>query len=225
MDRTNRNILILGLLVILLVVVGYYFLILGPLLGNLSESAETRDAREAELANLQAEVAELEAVQRNAPDIERQLLEYSKRIPTQPQIETLIVQIEEIADDTGVTQLSIEPGTPGPPPGGGDYSVVPITMSFEGTYEQLQFFLENARNLSRLMTVNGVSYCLIVPLGAGEATCPIETPTTGETTTVEEVEQMLQVEIEAEVYFQPSVEPSDVPAGTAPAPPETTNAQ
>jgi type IV pilus assembly protein PilO len=219
--RTNRTILILGLLVVVLVAVGYYILLLNPLLGNLSASAETRDAKEAQLANLRSEVAELEAVQRNAPDIERQLLEYSKRIPTQPHIETLIIQVEEIADDAGVTQLSIQPGTPGPPPGGGDYSRVPITMSFEGTYEQLQFFLENARNLSRLMTVNRVTYCVIEPLG-GETTCPIETPTTGETTTVEEVEQMLQVEIEADVYFQPSVEPSNVPAGIAPAPPETT---
>lgn len=221
MTRTNRTILIFGLLVVVLVAVGYYILLLNPLLGNLSASAETRDAKEAQLANLRSEVAELEAVQRNAPDIERQLLEYSKRIPTQPHIETLIIQVEEIADDAGVTQLSIQPGTPGPPPGGGDYSRVPITMSFEGTYEQLQFFLENARNLSRLMTVNRVTYCVIEPLG-GETTCPIETPTTGETTTVEEVEQMLQVEIEADVYFQPSVEPSNVPAGTAPAPPETT---
>ncbi len=221
MTRTNRTILILGLLVVVLVAVGYYILLLNPLLGNLSASAETRDAKEAQLANLRSEVAELEAVQRNAPDIERQLLEYSKRIPTQPHIETLIIQVEEIADDAGVTQLSIQPGTPGPPPGGGDYSRVPITMSFEGTYEQLQFFLENARNLSRLMTVNRVTYCVIEPLG-GETTCPIETPTTGETTTVEEVERMLQVEIEADVYFQPSVEPSNVPAGTAPAPPETT---
>lgn len=221
MTRTNRTILILGLLVVVLVAVGYYILLLDPLLGNLSASAETRDAKEAQLANLRSEVAELEAVQRNAPDIERQLLEYSKRIPTQPHIETLIIQVEEIADDAGVTQLSIQPGTPGPPPGGGDYSRVPITMSFEGTYEQLQFFLENARNLSRLMTVNRVTYCVIEPLG-GETTCPIETPTTGETTTVEEVEQMLQVEIEADVYFQPSVEPSNIPAGTAPAPPETT---
>jgi type IV pilus assembly protein PilO len=219
--RTNRTILIFGLLVVVLVAVGYYILLLNPLLGNLSASAETRDAKEAQLANLRSEVAELEAVQRNAPDIERQLLEYSKRIPTQPHIETLIIQVEEIADDAGVTQLSIQPGTPGPPPGGGDYSRVPITMSFEGTYEQLQFFLENARNLSRLMTVNRVTYCVIEPLG-GETTCPIETPTTGETTTVEEVERMLQVEIEADVYFQPSVEPSNVPAGTAPAPPETT---
>jgi type IV pilus assembly protein PilO len=209
-SRNDRTILLLGVLVILLLVVGYYFLLLGPLLGDLGEQAETRDAREAELASLRQQVAELEAVQRNAPETERQLLEYSKRIPTQPEIETLVVQIEDVADTTGVTQLAIQPGTPGPPPGGGDYSVQPITMSFEGTYEQLQLFLENTRNLARLVTVNGLTY---------------EEATQEEGTTLEEVEQVLQVEIEAEVYFQPEVEPSEVPAGAAPAapaPPETT---
>jgi type IV pilus assembly protein PilO len=146
-------------------------------------------------------------------------------VPTQPEIPTLVLQIEDVADASGVTQLSIEPGTPGPPPGGGDFSVIPITMSFEGTYEQLQDFLLRTRNLARLVTVKTVTYCRVVPLGAGEATCPINVPVTGETTTLPEIEQVLQVEIEAEVYFQPSVEPSNVPAGTAPvapAPPEET---
>lgn len=209
MGRTDRNILVLGLLVVLLLVVGYYFLFLGPLLDRLGERSEERSAKEAQLANLRQEVAELEAVRRNAPETERQLLELSKRVPTQPEIPTLVVQMEDVADAAGVTQLSIEPGTPGPPPGGGDYSVVPVTMSFEGTYEQLVDFLRRTGQLARLVTVNGVTY--------EEAT--------QEGTTLQEIEQVLQVEVEAEVYFQPSVEPSDVPSGAAPAapaPPETT---
>jgi type IV pilus assembly protein PilO len=221
-SRSDRNVLILGLLVILLLVVGYYLLLLSPLLDELGERAEDRSEREAELANLRQQVARLEAVRRNAPEIERQLLELSKRIPAQPEIPTLVVQIEEIAEESGVTQLLIEPGTPGPPPGGGEFSVVPITMSFEGMYEELQDFLFRARNLARLMTVEEVSYCRIQPLGA-EAACPIETEVAGEeTTTIGEIEQLLQVEIQAEVYFQPQ----EVPAGPAPAPPtgETTGA-
>jgi type IV pilus assembly protein PilO len=212
-SRTDRNILILGLLIIVLVVVGYYFLLLGPLLGTLDARTQERSAKEAQLASLQQEVAQLEAVKRNAPETERQLLELSKRVPTQPEIPTLVVQIEDVADSSGVTQLAIQPGTPGPPPGGGDYSVVPVTMSFEGTYEQLVDFLRRTGDLARLVTVNGVTY--------EEAT--------QEGTTLQEIEQVLQVEIEAEVYFQPSVEPSNVPAGTAPAAPappeETTVAQ
>ena len=203
MGRTDRNILVLGLLVILLVMVGYYFLFLGPLLDRLGERSEERSAKEGRLVNLRHEVAELEAVQRNAPETERQLLELSKRVPTQPEIPTLVVQMEDVADAAGVTQLSIQPGTPGPPPGGSDYSVVPVTMSFEGTYEQLVDFLRRTGQLARLVTVNGVTY--------EEAT--------QESTALQEIEQLLQVEVEVEVYFQPSVEPSDVPSGAAPAAP------
>jgi type IV pilus assembly protein PilO len=214
-SRRDRNVLLIGLLVIVLLAIGYYFLFLGPLLNNLDERVQERSDKETQLANVQQQVAELEAVRQNASEIERQLLELSKRIPTQPEIATLVVQVEEIADAAGVTQLSIEPGDVEPPPGGGDFSVIPVTMSFEGTYEQMQDFLLRTRNLSRLMTVRSVTYCRTDPLGAGEAACPAEAAATGETTTVEEIEATLQVEIEAEVYFQAE----DVPAGTAPAAP------
>lgn len=215
MSRNDRNILVLGILVILLLVVGFYFLLLGPLMTTLGERAQERDDKEAQLATLRQQVSELQAVRENAPEIERQLLELSKRIPEQPEIPTLVVQIEEVAEASGVTQVSIEPGDPGPPPGGGEFSVLPVTMSFEGTYEELQNFLFRTRNLARLVTVNQISYCRIDPLGT-EAECPIETATEGgETTVLEDVETQLQVEIEAEVYFQPS----EVPDGAAPAAP------
>lgn len=215
MSRNDRNILIIGVLAIVLVVVGFYFLLLGPLMSTLDEKAQERDDKEAQLASLQQEVAELEAARENAPEIERQLLELSKRIPEQPEVPTLVVQIEEIAEASGVTQVSIVPGDPGPAPGGGAFSVLPVTMSFEGTYEELQNFLFRTRNLARLVTVNQVSYCRIEPLGAG-AECPIEVATEGgETTVREDLETQLQVGIEADVYFQPS----EVPEGTAPAAP------
>ena len=205
MSRNDRNLLILGALAIVLLAVGFYFLLLGPLLGRLEEADQQREERKARLAQLEQEVAELEEVRRNSPEIERQLLELSKRIPTQPEIPTLAVQIEEIARDAGVTQLSLIPGTPTPPPGGGDFTVQPITMSFEGTYEEMQEFLRLADNLARLVTVNEIAY-----------------EESGEGTTAQpEIEQELLVELEAEVYFQPT----EVPAGeapTAPVPPETT---
>jgi type IV pilus assembly protein PilO len=211
--RRERNILLIGFLIIVLLIVGYYFLFLSPLLNNLDQRAQERTDKQAQLANLQQQVAELEAVRQNAAEIERQLLELSKRIPTQPEIPTLVVQIEEIAEAAGVTQLSITVGDVGPSPEGGNFSVVPVTMSFTGTYEQMQDFLLRTRNLARLVTVSSVTFCSTQPLGdVGEAQCPEAAVPTGETTTVDEIESELQVQIEAEVYFQPS----DVPAGTAP---------
>lgn len=203
MSRNDRNILILGLLGIVLLAVGYYFLLLSPLLGNLDQRAQERSDKEAQLARLQQQVRELERVQREAPDIERQLLELSKRIPTQPEVPSFVVQIEEISQSSGVTQLSVQPGTPEPPPGGGDFFRIPITMSFEGTYEDLQDFLFRTRNLARLVTVNEINY---------------EPAETEDTTAAVGVERLLQVEIQAEIYFQPSGVPEGA-APVAPAPP------
>jgi type IV pilus assembly protein PilO len=223
MSRNDRNILILGILGIVIVVIGFYFLLLSPLLQSLNEQAQAREDKQAQLEQVQQEVNELEEVRRNSPEIERQLLELSKRVPTQPQIPTLVVQVQEIADASGVTQLVVEPGDAGAPAGGGDYRVVPVTMQFNGTYDEMQDFLLRTRNLTRLVTVTDVSYCR-VPVIDDEHSCPVEPPDPVEeetTTLAPGVESPLLVELQADVYFQPDSVPSGVET-TAPTPQETT---
>lgn len=206
MQRNPRVVLLLGILVIILMVAGYYLLLLGPKRQELQTAREERVAKEAQLQQLEQQVAELENIRRNAPEIERQLLELSKRIPSQDEIPTLVVQVEQLAETSGVTQLLIQPDSPAPAPDGGNYTVIPITMSFEGTYDEMQDFLLRVRNLVRLVTVNEVTYELVqdqqtdqgtqVGLGA---------------------ENLLQVEVIAEVYAQPSGGP--VPVTPPPTPP------
>jgi len=196
---SSRNVILLGVLGLVVLIVAFYLLLLGPLLENLGQQADARDQRQATLAELRAEVARLEEVRRSSPELQRQLLELNKRIPTQPEVETLVVQIEDIAQAAGVTQTQIVRGDPAPPGGGGDFTVQPITMSFEGTYEELLEFLRLADDLVRLMAVNNVAY---------------EVAEEG-TTAAPDVEQNLVVEIDAEVYYQPT----DVPEGTVPVAP------
>ncbi len=207
MDARQRNLLVLGVLGLVALAVGFYLLLLGPLLENLDQQAEAREERRARLQGLEEDVARLEEVRRNSPELQRQLLELNKRIPTQPEFDTLVVQIEDIAEAAEVTQTQVVRGDPAPPEGGGDFTVQPITMSFEGTYEELQDFLTRADALVRLITVNEVNYEI-----------------SEESTTAEpEIEQNLLVEIEAEVYYQPTGVP-DGTAPVAPAAPETTTA-
>ncbi len=205
MGRPERNLLVLGIVGLLALAVGFYVLLLGPLLESLGQQADAREKREARLLELQEEVAQLEDVRRNSPELQRQLLELNKRIPAQPELETLVVQVEEIARAAEVSQTEVVRGDPRPPEGGGDFTVQPVTMSFEGTYEELQDFLRRADDLARLVTINGVNY---------------EVSEEG-TTAAPEIEQNLLVGIEAEVYYQPTRVP-DGTAPVAPAPPETT---
>jgi type IV pilus assembly protein PilO len=191
-DRNDRNILILGILILIVLAIAYYFLLFSPLKGEYNAKVQERSDKEQRKAQLERTSAKLENISHNSDDIERQILELSKRIPEQDEIPTLVVQIEEIAQAAHVTQIRIEPGTPEAPPGGGDFSRIPITMSFEGTYEQLQDFLLRLRNLARLVTVNEVSYE------------PVEQQGGGETTVSRGVENLLTVEIVSEVYVQPA---------------------
>jgi type IV pilus assembly protein PilO len=222
MSRNDRNILILGILGIVIVVIGFYFLLLSPLLQSLNEQAQAREDKQTQLEQVQQQVNELEEVRRNSPEIERQLLELSKRIPTQPQIPTLVVQVQEIADASGVTQLSVEPGDAAAPAGGGDYRVVPVTMQFSGTYDQMQDFLMRTRNLARLVTVTGLDYCRDPIIGEGHS-CEFEQrASAAESTTLSPaVEARLDVQVKADVYFQPEGVPSGAET-TAPTPQETT---
>jgi type IV pilus assembly protein PilO len=185
--------------------IAYYFLLFSPLRQEYLAKYDERTQKETRKAQLGQTVAELENVRRNAPDVERQILEISKRIPEQGEIPILIVQIEDVAEEADVTQLLIEPGSPEPPPGGGDFSRIPITMSFRGTYEEMQDFLLRLRNLVRLVTVNEVTYCRL-PAPVSNADCPIEETGEGEETTAADrrVENMLTIKVEAEVYVQPA---------------------
>ena len=211
MDRNDRGILILGGLILVLLAVGYYFLLFSPLRQEYLARYDERTQKEAQEAQLERTVSELENVRRDVPNIERQILEYSKRLPSEDEIPTLVVQIEQIADEANVTQLSIRPGSPEAPPGGGDFSRIPITMSFEGTYEELQDFLLRLRNLARLVTVNEVNYEL-----AGKG---------GETTVSRGPENLLKVEVSAETYVQPAAGEATTPAAetTTPAGGATTS--
>src|SRR3954465_10996395 len=152
--------------------VAYYFLLLSPLRAEYLAAYDQRTQKEDRKAQLERTAAELDNVRRNGPDIERQILELSKRIPEQDEIPTLVVQIEEVARQAGVTQFSIEPGSPEAPPGGGDFSRIPTTMTFQGRYEQMQDFLLRLRNLARLVTVNEVTYCRF-PKPITDASCPV----------------------------------------------------
>ena len=212
MDQNDRNILILGILILVVLAIAYYLLLFSPLRQDYLAKYDERTSREVQKQQLEQTSAQLENIRRNSDDIERQILELSKRIPEQAEIPTLVVQIEEVARAGDVTQLRIEPGDPEAPSGGGDFSRIPITMSFEGTYEQLQDFLLRIRNLARLVTINEVNYE------------PVEERRGGETTVSRDVEDLLTVEIVAEVYVQPAAG-GDTNAGASPPPPPASSAK
>lgn len=130
---------VIGLALVIVAVVAYVLLI--------------RPVR-AESGRLDEEIAELEtkisaarlAAGPSAAEKIRvaDLFELSKAMPDQTDMAGILLELNSVAESTGIRFAKIEPTTAVPKSG---YSVLPIQLTFEGSYYDLSDFLFRLRNL------------------------------------------------------------------------------
>jgi type IV pilus assembly protein PilO len=90
------------------------------------------------------------AAARSAPKIEvADVYRLAKAMPTKTDMPDLVLELSQLARDTGISFDSISPQ---PVAAVGSYSVMPITVSFEGNFYNLADFLYRLRSL---VTVHG----------------------------------------------------------------------
>jgi Tfp pilus assembly protein PilO len=96
-------------------------------------------------------------------------------------------------------------------------------MTFLGNYEDLQDFLLRIRNLSRLMTVNQVTYCRFPEPISPDASCDVDIELAEEGRETDMAISgappgSLEVEMQAEVYVQSAAGGTTAGGGAAPPP-------
>jgi type IV pilus assembly protein PilO len=90
------------------------------------------------------------AAARSAPKIEvADVYRLAKAMPTKTDMPDLVLELSQLARDTGISFDSISPQ---PVAAVGSYSVMPITVAFEGNFYNLADFLYRLRSL---VTVHG----------------------------------------------------------------------
>ena len=98
----------------------------------------------------------------------------ARAMPSTSDMPDLLLQLSQIAEQTGIAFQSI---TPGSPESLGSYTKIPISLEFEGRFYDLADFLYRLRNLvdvhggelfvgGRLFSVDGIAF------GEGEAKFP-----------------------------------------------------
>lgn len=134
----------IALVLVGLLVVGAlgYFVLVRPKQGEASEL-------DAKLAQLEAQyIAETSKVSVQAPTVEApQLFRLAKAMPDRADMSGVILELNEVASDTGIEFMSISPGTSAAREG---YQVLPVDLVFEGDFYSLSDFLFRLRNLVRM---------------------------------------------------------------------------
>jgi hypothetical protein len=135
--------------VIVLIVLGFalaglggWFLVIGPQRSKASDLdtqiADTNDAIAA------ARALTLEA-KKGAKIRVADLYRLTKAMPDQVDMAGIILQLNQVAEDSGISFEQITPATTGTPISG--YLAIPITVEFQGNFYDLSDFLYRLRNL------------------------------------------------------------------------------
>jgi Tfp pilus assembly protein PilO len=155
MSRMLR--LIILCVVLLLIVVLAWFFLLNPLRSDIADVEASIEAERSDLAAAQAQLAQAEATREEGAKNRGRLLELAKMVPEVEQIPSLLLQIQDLADQSGIEFIAV---TPGDPVQSGDFDIVPLELEFTGTYFDLSDFIYRAEQMiagpGRLLSVKNL---------------------------------------------------------------------
>jgi type II secretory pathway pseudopilin PulG len=133
--------IVIAVVAILLVAAVGWFGLVHPKNAKAAQLTKGIDAANAKL--LQAQTA-LSAAKHQKPIRVANLFRLVKAMPDAQDMSGILLQLNQVAEDTGITFESIKPGNVVPLTG---YGVVPITLNFAGNFYDLSDFLLRLRTL------------------------------------------------------------------------------
>lgn len=149
--RDELIVTIVGLVVVVALLV--VFLVMPKFRERGQLVAEQESIRQEVLSN-QAKLAQLKDAQRESVATRAALIRVSNEMPSQPQLPTLIVDIQDLANQSGIDFVSV---TPKEPEKTGQWLTIEMGMSLKGQFRDLVDFLTRLSALQRKVRVARVT--------------------------------------------------------------------
>ena len=141
---------ILGVLGLVAIVAGGWFLLLSPVQLEVAALEARRQQLATELAQSRSQVAELQRFRREVAELQAKLDSLKAKLPTEKETPALYRAVSEAAQSSGLGVSLFQPREPKPK----DYvAEIPITIMAEGGYHQLGLFFEKVAGLERVVKV------------------------------------------------------------------------
>lgn len=159
---------VLGIIALVIVIALCWFFLLSPLRADIAATEESIDAERTKLATAQAKLAQAEVTREEGKKNQARLLELAKMVPNSEEIPSLLIQIQDLADQSGIEFLTITPGDPLDSDG---FRILPLVLEFSGTYFDLSDFVYRAEQMvagpGRLLAVKQLGLDLGQTTGTG----------------------------------------------------------
>jgi Tfp pilus assembly protein PilO len=144
----NRQVTLLVAVGLVLLVVVFYLFGWKPKSDEIAEIRAQTDDAVAQQALLESQIASLEDVRANAPEIEAALATAESLVPRDAALPSALRQLQLAADDSGTVLVSIAAGRPAAVEDVPELARVAVTITAEGSYFQLVDFLRRIEDPS-----------------------------------------------------------------------------
>lgn len=218
MKLTPQIELLVGIAIIAVVAVAVVGLLIVPQFGVISDldaqlNQSKQDVQKANLLLAQRQSAKQEAAQTQAD-----LMTLQNQVPDTPELPTLIIELQNIATQSGLSWIKIEPKTPEDRSG---YSAVPVTVDLQGTWADTVDYVRRLERTERQVRVKGVDITSLVDANQQSGTEGSSSTSTSSTANGP-VQLKTTIQLEAYVMGSTGTGSSSVPAapsssGSAPS--------
>ena len=182
LTMTRTNWVAAGLLAVLAVLAGGWFLLVSPTRAEATTLREQAQAQSDTNDRVRTQLQVLQAQADALPEQQRLLDEVAGKIPGEVQMPQLLRALTDVAEASDVEFVSLVPGIPAPaaalaapatttadgtaaapaapgPTSGtaGTLLVVPITINVAGAYHQIEHYLSELEDLPRALRVSGLA--------------------------------------------------------------------
>lgn len=174
MSRNLRLILMsVGLVAFAAVV---WFFLLSPIRGDIKNTESNIADQQSKLLVAKQTLSLAETTRAEGKRNEARLLELAKMIPPTEELPSLLLQIQDLADQAGIKFISITPGEANAVEGE-QFETMPLDLTFTGTFFDLSDFIYRAEQMvagpGRLLAVQSVSLTVSQTPGAGSMTSSV----------------------------------------------------
>jgi type IV pilus assembly protein PilO len=127
-----------------------------PQFTQLADLQTQKAAAEARSATANGVLQSLRAAKGRAAVTEAELLQIGTQMPDSPQLPSLIIELQDIANAAGVNVTSIAPGQP-TVAAGGQYTEISMSMQVTAEWDDLLDYLKRIDHSTRLLRVSNLS--------------------------------------------------------------------
>lgn len=158
-----RTRLTIAIVAAALVVLLAFFLLIRPRQNELSDVRAQVEQEENLTLELRGRLDQLQALQRNAPQLQAELDRIRDLVPREHEVDNFIFQVNAAAAASGVELVQLTPELPKQPPEGAQLAQVRITIGGDGGYFAIQDFVRRLYTLDRALRID------VLDLTASEA--------------------------------------------------------